>query len=110
MLLYQFASPGGGVNTYTTTATFDALQSPPIGTGIGYTFLTAGAPGTPCNPRLPHPQIRVSDNGHLAIEDANVTQRQPRHFFADPGLIAGWNQTLIHSAHTSSSYLNPRRW
>ncbi len=95
MHIYAFAGGAGGANTYTTTTTFRALQSSPDpGAGIGYTFLAPGAPGTPHTQLAAHPQIRVSDNGHLAIEDANVTARQPRHLFADPALIPGWNKTL----------------
>jgi len=95
MLLYQFAGPGVAGNTYTTTTTFSALQwrAEPAA-GVGYSFLTAAPPIAPNTAVMPHPQLRVSSNGNLAIEDADLTRRQPRHFFANPALLYGWNRTL----------------
>jgi hypothetical protein len=93
--LFQLAGPAGGPFTYTTTTTFSALQSSlDPNAGLGYTFLTPGAPGVPHVQVLANPPLRVSDQAHLAVEDAVLTARQPRDFFADPGMIAGWNQTL----------------
>jgi len=40
------------------------------------------------------PALRVSQNGLLAIEDADLATRQPKHFFAAAGSIAAWNETL----------------
>ncbi len=93
MITYNFAAGPGIVNPYTTTTTFSGLQaSPAAGTGAGYTFLNpAGQPNTAL---LPHPQLRVSDNGNLAVEAADLTQRQPRYFFANPASIAEWNKAL----------------
>jgi hypothetical protein len=95
MLLYQFAGPGVAGNTYTTTTTFDALRwRADAGAGVGYSFLTAAAPIAPNTGALPHPPLRVSSNGNLAVEAADLTRRQPRHFFANPALLDGWNRTL----------------
>lgn len=94
MRIFNFAA-GGGANTYTTTTNFNALQSAAEpNAALNYTFLTAGAPGTPHVQALPHPPLRVSDQGNLAVENAVLTTRQPRDFFANPALIAGWNRTL----------------
>ena len=95
MLNYQFAGPGVAGNTYTTTTTFSALQwrAEPAA-GVGYSFLTAAAPIAPNAMVMPHQPLRVSNNGNLAIEAADLTRRQPRHFFASPALLYGWNRTL----------------
>jgi hypothetical protein len=95
MRFFHFAGPGGGPFTYDTTTTFRALQSSPDpNAALGYTFLTPGAPGVPHVQALANPPLRVSDQAHLAVEDAILTTRQPQDFFADPAMIAGWNQTL----------------
>jgi hypothetical protein len=95
MRLFHLAGPGGGPLTYTTTTNFRALQSSPDpNAALGYTFLTPAGPGVPHVQALANPPLRVSDQAHLAVEDAVLTTRQPRHFFADPAMIAGWNRTL----------------
>jgi hypothetical protein len=95
MRYFNFTGPAGGPATYDTTATFRALQSSPDpNAALGYTFLTPGAPGVPHVQAVAHPRLRVSDQAHLAVEDAVLTTRQPQDFFANPAMIAGWNQTL----------------
>lgn len=81
------------VNHYTTTSIFSGLAaSPDAAAGVGYTFLTPA--GQPNVQPAAGPPLRVSDNGNLAVEDADLTQRQPRYFFAAAALLPGWNATL----------------
>lgn len=39
--------------------------------------------------------MRVSQNGRLAIEDAQLTNRQPKFFYADADMVPAWNNTLL---------------
>jgi hypothetical protein len=92
MLIFQPAGAAGPGPTYATNQQFEAHQWVADGNaGVGYTFLQAGAPNVQA---LANPSLRVSDNGLLAIEDADLTRRQPKHFFAAAGSIDGWNRQL----------------
>jgi hypothetical protein len=95
MYVYQWAA-ALVPHTYTTTAaTLDALQlTADAGADVGYTFVTTAAPIQPNIGGAVHPALRVSDSGGLAIEDADLTLRQPRSFFADADLIPTWNAAL----------------
>jgi hypothetical protein len=101
MHVYQWAGAGAGVgpNTYVTTAaTMDGLHAAADPTAaVGYTFVTTAPPIRAMIQGVPHPALRVSDNGGLAVEDADLTRRQPRSFFADQGLIPDWNQALTRA-------------
>ncbi|XHX77665.1 MAG: DUF4157 domain-containing protein [Stenomitos frigidus ULC029] len=44
------------------------------------------------------PQLRVSQDGNLAIEATNLTQRQSKVFFADPVIVAQSNARLLEQA------------
>lgn len=48
--------------------------------------------------------LRVSEGGQLAIEDADLRQRQPKHFFADASLISGWNDRLVRTGSKFQLY------
>ena len=95
VFICNYAGAGAAVppvNHYTTTSTFVGLTATAAATGVGYTFLNvAGAPNV--QPVLP-PALRVSDGGNLAVEDADLTGRQPRYFFATATLLPGWNKIL----------------
>ncbi|WP_221359025.1 hypothetical protein [Streptomyces beigongshangae] len=92
MLFYNLAGPGAMPPTYTTDQQFEAQAwSADHAAGVGYTFLVGGAPNIV--PRA-DPGLRVSANGRFAVEDVDGTRRQPKHFFADPAALAGWNRTL----------------
>ncbi|CAI7974199.1 conserved hypothetical protein [Frankia sp. Hr75.2] len=108
MQLYNFSVPGAAAPTYTTTSTFSALQfRADVNAPVGYSFLN-GAPGPiapvvrtlpdpAAAPPLPSPQLWVSDQGNLAIEQADLTRRQPRHFFASQNAVADWNRALAQA-------------
>jgi hypothetical protein len=50
---------------------------------------TIGAPATAAAP-----PVRVSDDGHMAIEHANLATRQPKVFYASPAVWAASNVAL----------------
>lgn len=63
-------------------------------TGVGTSFMD---PIT-LAPRINHavaPAVRVSQSGLLAIEDANLGNAQPKHFYAEAGQLQAWNQALM---------------
>jgi hypothetical protein len=41
------------------------------------------------------PPLRVSEDGRMAIEDSDLTQRQPKVFYAEPAIVKASNQILI---------------
>ncbi|CAO5252200.1 hypothetical protein [Frankia sp. AgKG'84/4] len=98
MQLYHFAAPGAVAPTYTTTSSFTALSARvDVNAPLGYSFLTNGANVAPVIQTLAAPAapaLWVSDLGNLAIEQADLTQRQPRHFFAAQNAIPDWNRAL----------------
>ena len=100
MLIYNLAGVGAVAPTYTTNQQFEAHEwLADVAAGVGYTFLNlAGAPNIVT---LANPRLRVSANGRFAVEDADLTRRQPKHFFAAPAALAEWNKIL---ARQGSSY------
>jgi hypothetical protein len=58
---------------------------------VGTSFLNDGAPRIS---NAAAPPLRISPNGKLAIEDTDLTTRQPKHFFAAPDAVPGWNKSL----------------
>jgi hypothetical protein len=106
VLFYHLAGPGAVAPTYTTNQQFEAhawLADPAA--GVGYTFLTAlGAPNIALTP---NPTLRVSANGLFAIEDADLTRRQPKHFFAAPAALAQWNRTLARQGSVVQFFPDP---
>jgi hypothetical protein len=78
---YQYQTHGGA--TFTSQVT---------GGGASFMDPLAGAPRLQ---NTPAPSVRISSAGHLAIEDAQLTNRQPKFFYADAALVAGWNERLL---------------
>lgn len=91
-LLFNPAGGGAVGNTYNHAGgtTFEGQEK---GVGaLASSFMTAG--GVPNINNGPAPALRISATGQLAIEDSDLTTRQPKHFFAAAASIAGWNQAL----------------
>ncbi|MGW6745815.1 hypothetical protein ACWGDX_34615 [Streptomyces sp. NPDC055025] len=85
---YNSAGPAA----YATNQQFEANQWVADGAApLGYSFLAGGVPNIV---QLANPGLRVSDNGLFAIEEADLTRRQPKHFFSTAEAIAGWNRIL----------------
>ncbi|MFC4036445.1 hypothetical protein ACFO3J_34155 [Streptomyces polygonati] len=105
MLLYNLAGGGAPAPTYTTNQQFEANEwLADAGAGVGYTFLAGGAPNIVT---LANPGLRVSANGLFAVEDADLTRRQPKHFFADPVELAKWNKILARQGSAFQFFLDP---
>ncbi|MFF3749514.1 hypothetical protein ACFYYH_03480 [Streptomyces sp. NPDC002018] len=105
MLIYDLAGAGAGAPTYTTNQQFEAQSWVADGAAaVGYTFLVGGAPNIV---PLANPRLRVSTNGLFAVEDASLTRRQPRHFFADPAALAQWNRTLARQGSVFQFFPDP---
>jgi len=104
MLFYNLAG-GVAAPTYTTNQQFEANRwVADAAAGVGYTFLAGGAPNivAKANPRL-----RVSANGLFAVEDADLTRRQPKHFFATSAALAQWNKILARQGSSYQFFLDP---
>ncbi|RCW69316.1 hypothetical protein [Pseudorhodoferax soli] len=62
------------------------------------------------NPALgpgPTADLRISDDGRLAIEDVDLTGRQPRVFFADAALVVHANEQLRARGGADKLAINP---
>ena len=62
------------------------------------------------NPALgpgPTATMRISDDGRLAIEDVNLTGRQPRVFFAEANLVTEANEQLKARTGSNKLAVNP---
>ncbi|MFE9427558.1 hypothetical protein ACFYNO_31825 [Kitasatospora sp. NPDC006697] len=102
MLLYSTAGP----LTYTSSKPFEAHSAlPDAAAGVGHTFVTPA--GVPNFATLPSPQLLVSQNGLFAIEAADLTQRQPTHFYADPKALTRWNQALAAQGSLFQFFFDP---
>ncbi|MFJ7242701.1 hypothetical protein ACIQWB_37035 [Streptomyces olivaceus] len=73
--------------------------------GVGYRFLNGA--GTPNIVGLNTPGLRVSDNGLFAVEDADLTRRQPKHFFADLTALDEWNKSLARQGSYFQLFPDP---
>lgn len=76
------------------TETFNA-QARAVGVGAHDAFLTGAGPA-PANV-VAHPgglSLRVSDDAEVAIEDSDLTTRQPKVFFATAAVVAESNRLL----------------
>jgi hypothetical protein len=88
MLILHPAGPGAAAPTFTSTHAFEAQQwTADANAGVGYSFLTAAGAAN-VQPAL-KANLRVSATGRFAVEDADLTRRQPRHFFADQAALEG---------------------
>jgi hypothetical protein len=88
---YTLYNPGHNPGEYQTNGGADFQSQVTAGGGSFIDPLTTA-------PRLQTqlaPAVRISQNGRLAIEDAALTNRQPKFFYADAALIPGWNDTLL---------------
>ena len=89
---YVLYNPGPGAGQYQTLG--GANFTSQVTVGAGRSFID---PATQL-PRLQNqaaPAVRVSQNSHLAIEDAQLTNRQPKFFYANAGMVPAWNDTLL---------------
>jgi hypothetical protein len=68
-------------------AEFEAQQ--PLAAGQVGQVLVAGAPAN----------LRVSEDGRMAIEDSNLSARQPKVFYAEPGVWQASNALLTQSRY-----------
>jgi hypothetical protein len=75
---------------YNANSTFNAQQS----AGGSFMDPATGAPRIVGSANGANTPVRISQNGDLAVEDANLSNRQPKYFFANPGLLAQWNELL----------------
>jgi hypothetical protein len=89
-LVYDPAVGHGSVTHYATNSTFEAQQKQhgSFMTALGGPRIVAGAAGA-------QTPVRISQNAHLAVEDADLTNRQPKYFFATPAAITGFNARLM---------------
>lgn len=91
MIRFNPAAPGpGSPANYVTNATFEAQQKLPTGSFMH----PNGNVNVVANPLGNNTPLRISQNGDLAVEDANLAQRQPKYFFATQALIQAWNEAL----------------
>ncbi|GLU48256.1 hypothetical protein [Nocardiopsis ansamitocini] len=105
MHVYNLAGAGALAPTYTTNQTFEANEwVADAAAGVGYSFLAAGAPNIV---NSPNPRLRVSANGLFAVEDADLSRRQPKHFFATPVALAKWNKELARQGSLFQFFLDP---
>jgi hypothetical protein len=106
MRVFNLAGGGAVPPTYTTNQTFEAQEwlADPL-PGVGYRFLTPG--GAPNIVASPNPALRVSNNGLFAVEDADLSRRQPKHFFADLAALDGWNKALARQGSLFQLFADP---
>lgn len=89
-LAYDPAVGHGSVANYVTNSTFEAQQkhTGSFMTPLGAVRIMPGAAGA-------QTPVRISQNGHLAVEDSDLTNRQPKYFFATPATLTGFNERLM---------------
>ncbi len=89
---YMLYNPGAGAGQYQTNGGADFTSQ--ITGGAGNSFIDPGTQLPRLQNQVNPPAVRVSQNGHLAIEDAQLTNRQPKFFYANVAMVPAWNDTL----------------
>ena len=90
-IVYDPAVANPAIGNYQATTTFDAQQKQ----GGNFLDPTTQAPRIAASGAGANTPVRISSNGWIAIEDADLSQRQAKYFFAHPSKIVAWNKTLM---------------
>jgi hypothetical protein len=87
-LVFNPAAGHANVANYNPHTTFNAQQK------VGGSFMNAlAAPNIVAG--AANVPVRISQNGLLAVEDSDLTNRQPKYFFATAGSVQGFNERLM---------------